>query len=433
MSATSQAGLPLEPAVIRRAVLASIIGNGLEWFDFLIYGFFATNIAHAFFPAERPTVSLLLTLATFAVGFIVRPLGGVLIGIYADHAGRKPALAMLILLMAAGTLLTGLTPSYDMIGFAAPIVVVGARVLQGLSVGGEFASATAMLVEYVPPGRKLFFGSFQMSAQGVGVACAALAAYAIDSTLPPDAIQAWGWRVPFLLGALVGPMGFYIRHRLDDSPEFQQLQPADRDRTPFRDVMRHHLLAVLSAMGLIVAGTAATYLWNTYLPLYVTRQLHLPPESVLLGVGLCGLMDIGLFALAGWLADRVGGYRVFFTALVLFGLVSWPLFRFVDASPTHTHLLIAQLTANVLMSFMSGPTPAMIARLFPTRVRTTGMAIAYNVAVTVFGGLSPLTVTWLIGATGSQMVPAYYLVAAALLSLAMVLGTRRSWVGRAVA
>ncbi|MDR3536747.1 MAG: MFS transporter [Acetobacteraceae bacterium] len=428
----SVAVMPLPPAVVRRAVVASILGNGMEWYDFLIYGFFATSIAHSFFPAERASVSLMLTLATFAVGFVVRPLGGVLIGIYADHAGRKPALAMLILLMAGGTLLTGLTPSYDSIGLAAPLLVIFARVLQGLSVGGEFASATAMLVEYVPPERKLFFGSFQMCAQAAGVTCAAFAAYAIDQALPPEIVQSWGWRLPFLAGALIGPVGFYIRHRVDDSPEFRQLAPDARDRTPFRGVLRHHLTAVLSAMGLIVAGTAATYLWNTYLPLYVTHQLHLPMAAALFGIGICGLLNIVLYPLAGWLADRVGGYRVFFTALVLFGLMSWPLFAFVNKAPTRANLMGAQLVANVLMAFMAGPTPAMIARLFPTSVRSTGMAVAYNVGVTVFGGLSPLTVTWLIGLTGNRMVPAWYLMAAALLSLAMVLGTQRAWLRRAV-
>lgn len=421
----------LSPVTIRRAVIASVIGNGLEWYDFLIYGFFASSIAKAFFPTERPGFSLILTLATFAVGFVVRPLGGVLVGIYADHAGRKPALAMIIFLMAGGTLLTGLTPSYESIGIFAPVLVIFARVLQGLSVGGEFASATAMLVEYVPPGRKLFFGSFQMCAQSVGVACAALSAFAIESFLDSQAVVAWGWRLPFLAGVLIGPIGFYIRHRLDDSPEFRALEPSEHDRTPFRDVMRHHRAAVLSAMGLIVAGTSATYLWNTYLPLYVAQQLHLPATEALLGVGICGLMNMVLFPVAGKLADRVGGYRVFFTALVAFGLVSYPLFAFVSGSPTRGGLLMAQLVANFIMAFMTGPTPAMIARLFPTAVRSTGMAVAYNVGVTLFGGLAPLTVTWLINASGSRMVPGWYLVVAALLSLGMVAATRRAWIQHA--
>ncbi|MEI9983811.1 MAG: MFS transporter [Aliidongia sp.] len=208
----------LAPAEIRRAVLASVIGNGLEWFDFLIYAFFARTIANHFFPADTPTTSLLLSFATFAVGFVVRPLGGVVLGIYADRVGRQKALSLLILMMAAGTLIVGLTPSYATIGIAAPLLIVAARVIQGLSVGGEFASAAAMLVELAPPGRKMFYGSFQMASQGFALLIASGFGLALTQLMTASDLEAWGWRIPFLAGALIGPVGFYIRRRLCRKP-----------------------------------------------------------------------------------------------------------------------------------------------------------------------------------------------------------------------
>lgn len=424
------AGLHTDRPQLWRAVFASIIGNGLEWYDFVLYGFFAAAISNAFFPSSNHFLSLMLSLATFAIGFLVRPLGGIALGLYADHFGRKRALTLLILLMAGSTVAVGLIPSYASIGIAAPILIVCARLVQGLSVGGEFASATAMLVEYVPANRKMFYGSLQMVSQSIAVTLASFAGFITTVALPHDALLAWGWRIPFLLGALVGPIGFYIRRSVEESPEFETLvkrKGIAHTSTPLRTVLRNHPTAILSGIGLIVVGTAATYLWNTYLPLYVTRQLHMPMEYALIGVTICGIISACLIPLIGRLADTVGPYRVYLSAVVAFGLASWPLFAYVTAHPDIARLLQAQVVANVLLAFMAAGVPGMIARLFPTAVRSTGMAIAYNVAVTVFGGLSPLTVTWMIHVSQSSMMPAVYLIIAAIISLALVLGTRRAW------
>ena len=401
-----------------------------EWYDFILYGFFAAVISETFFPSSNHFLSLMLSLASFAIGFLVRPLGGIVLGLYADHFGRKRALTLLILAMAGSTVAVGAIPGYATIGIAAPILIVLARVVQGLSVGGEFASATAMLVEYVPPGKKMFYGSLQMVSQSIGVTIAALAGFITTATLSHAALMDWGWRLPFLLGALVGPIGFYIRRRVEESPEFETLvehSGAARTSTPLRTVLTGHPVAVLSGIGLIVVGTSATYLWNTYLPLYVTRQLHMPMGSALVGVAICGVISMCLIPFIGRLADRVGPYRVYFTAVAIFGLISWPLFSWVTQHPDREHLLEAQIVANVLMAFMAAGIPGMIAGLFPTAVRSTGMALAYNVAVTVFGGLSPLTVTWMIQHFDSRMMPAVYLMIAAVISLVVVGATRRVW------
>ena len=222
--------------------MASTIGNGFEWFDFMMYGFFAGIISRVFFPSHDAFASLMLTYASFAIGFLVRPFGGLMLGAFADRVGRQRALSLLIVMMAFGTLVLAVTPGYATIGIAAPIIVTAGRALQGLSTGGEFGSATAMLVEYAPPGKKSFYGSFQMCSQAFGTLVAAVAAYLLTTSVPHAALQGWVWRLPFLAGALIGPMGFYIRRRVAESPEFEALrrQRHGIERAPIRVVLTRH-------------------------------------------------------------------------------------------------------------------------------------------------------------------------------------------------
>ncbi|MCR1767163.1 Proline/betaine transporter [Burkholderia glumae] len=425
----------LSPSMVRRAIFASVLGNGLEWFDFLIYGYFSKIIAQVFFPAGNALVSLLLTLATFAIGFVVRPIGGILLGVYADRAGRSRALSLLIISMAASTLLMGLTPGYAQIGYAAPALVILARVLQGLSVGGQFATASAMLVEYAPPGRRMFYGSFNMTAQSFALLLSSGAGYLLTTRLSHDSLAAWGWRVPFLCGALAGPLGFYIRHRVAESPEFQQLrraQPGPRATVPLAAFFRDNGRAALCAMGVIAVGAATNYVWHSYLAVYVERQLHLPLQVALRGAFLSGLLNLFLFPLAGRLADRFGAYRLFYPVTIAWMICAYPLYLFVVAEPSASRLLVAQLVATVFLAAMSGAHPGMLATLFPVRSRSAGVALSYNLSVTLFGGLAPFTVTWLISLTGSSLTPAFYLIFAGFVSLALVGSCRRGHPGLGV-
>jgi MFS transporter, MHS family, proline/betaine transporter len=417
----------------RRVVLASILGNGLEWFDFVSYGYFASIIAKVFFPADSD-LSLMLTYATFAVGFVVRPIGGIVLGAYADRYGRQRALSLLIVMMAFGTLTLGLTPGYASIGIVAPIVIVLGRLVQGISIGGEFASATAMLVEYAPPNRRMMFGSFQMSSQALGRVLATSVGLSVLLTFSPASIQGGAWRIPFLLGSLIGPFGFYVRYRLAESPEFQQqmAHKGDAARAPVREVLQRHWLTLICAIGLTIIGTSLTYIWNTYLPTYVVEQLHLPLWQGLLGVALTSTIGIGTCVLGGWLADRYGAYRTFFLFTAISALISYPFFAYVLAAPGFERLLLAQLVVLTVFGLLQGSGPGLLAALFPVEVRSTGMAIAYNFGVTVFGGFAPLTVTWLIAATGNKLMPAFYIIAAAVLSI-MVVGSTFSTVLRRAA
>ena len=415
-----------EPA-LAKIVIASVIGNGLEWFDFVSYGYFATMISRAFFPASS-FLSIMLTFATFAIGFIARPIGGILLGAYADRHGRRRALSLLIGMMAFGTLTLGLTPSYATIGIAAPLIVILGRIVQGISIGGEFASATALLVEYVPESRRMLFGSFQMSAQAAGRVFAAGTGLAVIAAFSPATIHEWAWRLPFLLGALIGPFGFYIRYRMAESPEYQHLRDATPDpvKAPVRAVLGRYGLPLLCAFGLVIIGTATTYIWNNYLPVYVVRELHLPLWEDLFGTALTSALDIFVCMLGGWLADRIGAYKMFFVLTAVTAAISYPLFAYVLAAPSFTRLLEAQLIALTVFGLLIALTPGMLASLFPVEVRSTGMAISYNVVVTAFGGFAPLTVTWMIHATGSDLVPAFYLIGAGLLSILVVGSTQAS-------
>src|SRR5579884_2817086 len=300
-----------------------------------------------------------------------------------------------------------------------------ARLLQGLSVGGEFASATAMLIEYAPINKKIYYGAFQMCSQSFALMLAAGFVYVLSRFLDHNALVQWGWRLPFLLGALIGPIGFYIRRRVAESPEFVWLEEhRPRQRSPLAALARGHLSAVVFAIGLVVAGTAGVYLWDTYLPVYVLRTLQLPLSVSMRNVALIGLIGTVLNPLIGALADRVGAYRVFLPSLVIMGLLSYPLFAFIIGAPSAEHLLEVQLIAGLLRMGISAPIPGLMAVTFPTEARSTGMAIAYNISVAVFGGLAPFTVTGLMAATGSRFVPAYYLAAASLLTVVLVLAFR---------
>jgi MFS family permease len=417
----------------RRVVFASILGNGLEWFDFVSYGYFASIIAKVFFPAGSE-LALMLTYATFAVGFVVRPIGGIVLGAYADRFGRRRALSLLIVMMAFGTLTLGLTPAYASVGIVAPIIVVLGRVVQGISIGGEFASATALLVEYAPANRKMMYGSFQMSSQALGRVLATGIGLPVLLLFPPATIQDGAWRIPFLIGSLIGPFGFYVRYKLAESPEFQKLVEHKKDaaRAPVREVLGHHWVPVICAIGLTIIGTSLTYIWNTYLPTYVVEQLHLPLWQGLLGVAVTSAIGIGTCVLGGWLADVYGPYRMFFLFTVISALISYPMLAYVLAAPGFGRLFLAQLVVLTVFGLLQGSGPGLLAGLFPVEVRSTGMAISYNVGVTVFGGFAPLTVTWLIAMTDNKLMPAFYIIAAAVLSV-VVVGSTLGGVRRAAA
>jgi MHS family proline/betaine transporter-like MFS transporter len=396
-----------------RTVIAATVGAVLEWFDLLVYAMFAVVLAKEFFPTADPSVSLLLSLGTFALAWLVRPIGAVVIGAYADRAGRKPALVLSAALMMAGTLLTGVLPPYSAIGLAAPLLMMLARLLQGFSAGGEFGSATALLAEQ-DPARRGFYASLQWSASGLAVFLAATSAFAINSLLTPDQVASWGWRLPFLFGLLIGPAAWYIRSRGAETPEFLATEMA---ANPVAEVASLDKLRVLLGAGVVAAGAAGSYTIN-YMPTFAATQLHMGPTTALVGTMAAGIVNVFLPPVFGHLSDVYGRYRV----MGLFGVIGlcliYPLFLWVIASPTLVTLVAIQaLVALVFYCGYYATVPSFLAELFPTRRRTTGISIAYVLAQLVFGGVTPLVVSALISATGNAAAPGLYLAGVTLLSL----------------
>jgi MFS transporter, MHS family, proline/betaine transporter len=391
-------------------VAAAVIGNALEWYDFIVFGFFTVIISRLFFPAESQYASLLLTTATFGVGFFMRPVGGILLGIYADRRGRKAALLLVIALMTVAIAMIAFAPTYAAIGVGAPLIIVLARLLQGFSAGGEFASATAFLIETAPVRRRGFYGSWQMVGQGLAVLTGAILGTLLTRSLTPEALDGWGWRIPFLFGLIIGPVGLYIRGSLDETSAFLQSSRGLAGAQGSGTVLASHLKEMLGCLGMVVSGTISFYVILIYIPTFARTQLHLPLDQAFLAQSIGLACEVALIPIFGALSDLVGRKPIMIGALVLDLVVTYPLFSWVSASPSFSALLTMQIILCSLFGVFNGPVSTALAEQFPTRVRSTALAISYNIAVMLFGGFAQFFVTWLIQATGTPIAPAYYLM-----------------------
>lgn len=386
--------------------MASTLGNVLEWYDFVLFGFLSIIIAKQFFPGGSEYVALMLTTATFGAGFVVRPLGGVLLGMYADRKGRKAGLALVIAMMTLAAAMIAFTPGFKQIGLIAPVIVLCARLLQGISAGGEFGTATAMLIEYAPKERRNFYGSWQMFAQALGALLAVAMGSALTHLFTPRALESWAWRVPFLFGLLIGPVGFYIRRRLPETEAFEKLDK--RVKVPFGRVMLQYPRELFVATALSAALNVMSYVLITYLPIYAVQNLHMPmtlPFSALLASVLLRVVTIPLF---GYLADQIGGNRMIFGVLILFLVVLYPAYYWIVKAPSIVSIMTVELVFALLIGASNSPIPTALATLFPTEVRSTGLAISYNIGAAIFGGFSPFVLTWLLHVSGNNMVPAHF-------------------------
>ena len=409
-------------------VAAAVIGNALEWYDFIIFGFLTVVIARLFFPAESQYASLLLTTATFGVGFFMRPVGGILLGLYADHKGRKAALLLIIILMTAAIAMIGFAPTYAAIGVAAPLIIVLARLLQGLATGGEFASATSFLIESASAHRRGFYGSWQMVGQGLAVLIGALLGALITRNLAPEALDNWGWRVPFLLGLIIGPVGLFIRRHLQETEAFLKVHAAASVRQGFGATLAAHVKEVLVCMGIITSGTISFYVILLYMPTFARVQLHLPLDQAFLAQSISLACMIVITPLSGALSDLIGRKPIMIIALTLYLVLVYPLFSWLHDSPSFGTLVAVQVVLCCLLGVFFGPMSTAIAEQFAARSRSTGLGIAYNLAVMIFGGFAPFFVTWLIEATGSQVAPSFYVMfGAAVGILATFFLVDRAW------
>jgi MFS transporter, MHS family, proline/betaine transporter len=395
-----------------RAVAAASIGNVFEWFDFIIYGFFAVIIAKLFFPTASETASLLLAFASFGATFLMRPFGAVVLGHLADRHGRKAGMTLSISMMMAGTAITAFAPTYTFVGIFAPIMVAAARMMQGFSAGGEFGSATVFLAEQNPKRRGLY-ASWQFAGQGLSTVLATGLGAALSGALTAEQMGTWGWRIPFLFGLLIGPIGYYIRRQLDETSEFRSAQTTS---APLWETFSGGKTRLLVAIGTIVLVTVASYT-AVYMPTYAIRELGLPPVGGFLATMLAGAIQVVMIPLVGALSDRVGRLPIATVAIVAILISAHPLLARLVAAPSIESLLLVQAVLGVFVAAYAGAIPALISELFPIRVRTTAVSTSYSLAVAIFGGFAPFTIAWLIDVTGSHLAPSYYLMFAAAVSL----------------
>ena len=404
-----------------KEVSAASVGNALEFYDLVIYGYFAVVISKLFFPVANETVSLMLAVGTFGISFIMRPLGAIVLGSYADRAGRKASLTLSIVLIMLGTLMLVFTPTYAQIGIASPLLILLARLIQGFSTGGEFGASTAFMVEYASAGRRGFFGSWQASTQGASTVFAAGIAALLSYVLTPEEVSAWGWRVAFGVGLLIGPVGFYIRSRIEETPEFKRAAAVKLEKSPFKALLKRDWKSLLLGIGVVAGSTGFNYVHKVYMPTYALTQLHFPPTSSYLGAAVTGLVQAITGPMFGALSDRLGRYRVLSIAFPAVCLTTYPLFLILNTWPVVTTLILVQALVGLLNAACLGPISALLAEIFPTGTRGTGLALSYNLSVTIFGGFAPLIVTAMIAATGNKLSPSFYVMATSVISIIAVL------------
>ncbi len=423
----SRCGEALKPHYAgARAILAASIGNALEWYDFSVYAFFAIYISRNVFPNQGGASALINAFLIYGVAFVARPVGAVLLGAYGDRSGRRAALTLSLILMAAGSLCIAVAPPYAVIGIGAPLLILCGRLLQGLSAGGEIGGAVSFLVEHAPPERRGAYAAWLQSSMGVSNILGALTGATLSALLTPEQLSSWGWRVPFVLGLSVAPVGLWLRASLEETPAFEA---AERERaataagglthllTSLRDVFVEQPRALAVAAGISIVWVVGVYTLLLYMPTYVQRSLGFTPSEAFTASVVGNVaMAVGCI-LAGRLSDRIGRTLTVRIGTLLLLMATYPVLAWVVSARTVTALFIGQTLFCAIVSVFTGSVPAVLASLFPPRLRSTGVSLTYNFAAVVFGGFAPAVLTFLTESTHNIMAPAFYVVAAATVSL----------------
>jgi MFS family permease len=404
------------PSATKR-VIAAVMGNALEFYDFTVYATFAAVIGRTFFPATNANLSLLLSVATFGVGFVARPLGGILVGAYADRFGRKPAMTLTIWLMALGSGMIGFLPSYAQIGIFAPLLLVLARLVQGFSAGGEMGPATTYLLESAPAGRKCFFGSWQLASQNIGNIISGIIGVLLALFLSDTVTNSWGWRIPFLLGMLIAPIGFYIRRNLDETLDAEEAH--DSMSAVLSDIVKRHWSQILLCI-LVISGATITQYFFIYTTTYALTTLGYGQRAAMTANLCVGVSGTTFALIGGVLADRWGIKAITVIPRVLVTLLLYPALQLIvsSGSPAVFIVVVAALMSLHAMSGAAGI--ILIPKVFPAAIRTSGLSIAYATGVTLFGGTAQIVFTWIIGATGDKLSWVWYIIGMSIIS---ILGT----------
>ncbi|MEW2355471.1 MFS transporter [Spirillospora sp. NPDC029432] len=412
-----------DPGTVRKAVAASSIGNCIEWFDFGVFsaGVMTTIVGTVFFPPGDEGSAVLRSFALIAAAFVARPFGGMFFGPLGDKIGRKSVLAITIILMSGSTFLIGVLPGYDTIGIAAPLLLLAVRLVQGFSTGGEYGGAATVIAEYAPTKRRGFFGSFLEFGTLSGYILGAGLVLGVDLVLSDEALHSWGWRIPFLIALPLGLVGLYIRTKLEDTPEFQKIEQAGEvARSPLKETLVHNWKMILNLIGIVILLNVANYTLLTFMPSYLATNLHISSTTAsLITIGV-ELAMLAVIVPLGGLSDRVGRKPLLLTAAVGFIVVSYPAISLMQTEKTWAILAGFALMGGllVLMLAVIGSTfPAM----FPTQVRYGAFAIGYNISTSLFGGTAALVIEKLIKTTGTNYIPAYYLMIAGAIAIVPIL------------
>jgi MHS family proline/betaine transporter-like MFS transporter len=406
-------GKAMEPHVRRRQLMAASIGNIFEYYDFTVYAFFATTLSRNFFPNKNEVISLLAAFATFGVGFLARPVGGLIIGRIADKDGRRTALLITIFGMAIGTVGIGLLPTYAQIGVLAPILLVITRLLQGLSAGGEWGSATSFIVESAPERRRGYLGGIGQASIGAATLLGSLVAASVATLFTPDQMQVWAWRTPFLFGGLLLPIGFYMRRNIEETPAFER----ERHQVPQTPPEFGSPLSMMAqAFGFTIAWTVSYYVLLHYMPTFLAKFAGLSQSQALWSNAIAVAVLVATTPFFGLLSDEIGRKPLLLAACAALVILPWPLFYVILHNASFPTIVGLQILINLFLAAFGGAGPAALAELFPTHSRALLLSVSYSLCTAIFGGFAPFIATWLIDRTGSPISPTYYLIASGIVS-----------------
>ncbi|MFG6083282.1 MFS transporter [Paracoccus litorisediminis] len=411
----------------RKALIASLIGSSIEWFDYFLYGTAAALVFNKlYFASEDPTMALLLSYLSFSLTFFIRPIGGVIFAHIGDRIGRKKTLVITLSLMGTATVGIGLLPTYDMIGIWAPILLVGLRIIQGLGIGGEWGGALLLAYEYAPDNRKGFFGSVPQMGAPIGMLLATLSITSILVLLPEESFLSWGWRLPFLLSATLVFLGLWIRSGIDETPEFREAKATGKvSRMPLTETLTTQWREVLIAAGLKVVETAPFYIFTTFIVSYAVTNLGFARESILTAVMMGAAVSSVMIPIMGFVGDLIGRRLLYVLGTLSMGLFAFPYFHMVNSGSTASLSLATVIIFGLMWSPITAVLGTLCSEIFATKVRYTGITLGYQIGAALAGGTAPLIATWLIGRYDTWQPVAIYIMLLAVISLASAFAIRK--------